>query len=68
MGAVPRLPLSLRLCRVAENRSDAVLAITPKHDWDLAAGDLIVQEAGGRVSAADGSAYRSTAGPRDSRD
>ncbi len=51
------LPLSLRLCRVAENMSDAALALTPKYDWDLAAGDLIVHESGGVVSAADGSTY-----------
>jgi myo-inositol-1(or 4)-monophosphatase len=52
------LPLSLRLCRVAENTFDAALALTPKHDWDLAAGDLIVHESGGRVSDADGKTYR----------
>jgi myo-inositol-1(or 4)-monophosphatase len=52
------LPLSLRLCRVADNSFDAALALTLKHDWDLAAGDLIVHESGGLVSAIDGSTYR----------
>jgi len=56
-GSAPRLALSLRLCRIAEGRSDAAVATTPKHDWDLAPGDLIVREAGGLVSAADGTSY-----------
>ena len=42
--------LALRLCSVAGGSADAALAFTHKHDWDLAAGDLIVCEAGGRVS------------------
>jgi len=57
------LPLSLRLCRVAENQFDATLALSPKHDWDLAAGDLIVHESGGRVSTMDGSIYRFNQSP-----
>jgi myo-inositol-1(or 4)-monophosphatase len=57
------LPLSLRLCRVADNGFDAAVALTSKHDWDLAAGDLIVHEAGGRVSAIDGSTYRFNRSP-----
>ena len=57
------LPLSLRLCRVAENEFDATLALAPKHEWDLAAGDLIVHESGGRVSAIDGSLYRFNQSP-----
>lgn len=42
--------LALRLCSVATGAADAALALTYKHDWDLAAGDLIVCEAGGKVS------------------
>ncbi len=42
--------LALRLCLVAEARFDAAFALAPKSDWDLAAGDLIVHEAGGRMS------------------
>jgi myo-inositol-1(or 4)-monophosphatase len=57
------LPLSLRLCRVAESQFDATLALAPKHEWDLAAGDLIVHESGGRVSAIDGSIYRFNQSP-----
>ena len=47
----------LRLCDVAAGTSDGALAIGPKHDWDLAAGDLMVHEAGGRASAFDGAPF-----------
>jgi myo-inositol-1(or 4)-monophosphatase len=46
--------LALRLCHVATGSYDAALALGDKADWDLAAGDLIVHEAGGRVSDLDG--------------
>ncbi len=42
--------LALRLCFVADASFDAAFALSPKSDWDLAAGDLIVREAGGRMS------------------
>ena len=45
-----RLPsLALRLAYVAARRFDAMVSLGRKHDWDLAAADLIVEEAGGRV-------------------
>ena len=47
--------LALRLCLVADGTFDATLALGDKCDWDLAAGDLIVHEAGGCVSRLDGS-------------
>lgn len=56
-GKAPHLALSLRLCRIAEGHLDATVATTPKHDWDLAPGDLMVREAGGCVSTADGTGY-----------
>jgi myo-inositol-1(or 4)-monophosphatase len=46
--------LALRLCHVATGSFDAALAIGDKADWDLAAGDLIVHEAGGRMSDLEG--------------
>jgi myo-inositol-1(or 4)-monophosphatase len=46
--------LALRLCHVATGRYDAAMAIGDKADWDLAAGDLIVHEAGGKVSDLEG--------------
>jgi len=46
--------LALRLCHVATGSYDAALALGDKADWDLAAGDLLVHEAGGKVSDLDG--------------
>lgn len=44
----PRVPsLALRLARVAQGKLDAAFASPGSHDWDLAAADLLVHEAGG---------------------
>jgi myo-inositol-1(or 4)-monophosphatase len=46
--AVPRIrSLALRLARVAQGTVDAAVAGGNSHDWDLAAADLLVHEAGG---------------------
>ena len=50
-------PLALRLARVAQGELDAALSTTPKHDWDLAAGDLLVHEAGGIVTGLSGKTF-----------
>ncbi len=39
-----------RLALVGAGLFDATLALSSKHDWDVAAGDLIVHEAGGKVT------------------
>ncbi len=46
--------LAYRLAQVAEGRLDFALAKGSAHDWDLAAADLLVQEAGGRLTGSDG--------------
>jgi myo-inositol-1(or 4)-monophosphatase len=46
--------LALRLCHVATGSYDAALALGDKADWALAAGDLIVHVAGGKVSNLEG--------------
>ncbi|HLI98997.1 MAG TPA: 3'(2'),5'-bisphosphate nucleotidase CysQ [Bradyrhizobium sp.] len=51
----PRIgSLALRLCRVAEGKLDAAFAGGQSRDWDLAAANLIVQEANGNMSALSG--------------
>lgn len=50
-------PLAMRLARVAQGALDAALSTTPKHDWDLAAGDLLVHEAGGTVTGLNGKVF-----------
>ncbi|TSJ64368.1 3'(2'),5'-bisphosphate nucleotidase CysQ [Starkeya sp. 3C] len=46
--------LALRLARVATGELDAALASPNGNDWDLAAADLLVHEAGGRLTTLDG--------------
>jgi myo-inositol-1(or 4)-monophosphatase len=49
--APPRLgSLALRLARVAQGELDIVFASGRSHDWDLAAADLLVHEAGGALT------------------
>ncbi len=48
MQAQPKVhSLALRLARVAHGELDAAFASPGSHDWDLAAADLLVHEAGG---------------------
>ncbi|HEX5508423.1 MAG TPA: 3'(2'),5'-bisphosphate nucleotidase CysQ [Pseudolabrys sp.] len=42
--------LALRFARVAQGELDAAFASHGSHDWDLAAADLILHEAGGTVT------------------
>ena len=51
------LPLQLRLAYVAAGRLDGAVSIGKRNDWDLAAGELLVIEAGGAVSGASGEGY-----------
>ncbi len=47
---VPQIPLLLRLAYVASGQADIAMSIGNKNDWDLAAGDLLVQEAGAKLT------------------
>ncbi len=51
MTPMPRVPsLALRLARVAQGALDIAIAGGNSHDWDLAAADLLVHEAGGAIT------------------
>jgi myo-inositol-1(or 4)-monophosphatase len=51
----PRIgSLALRLCRVAQGSLDAAFAGGQSRDWDLAAANLIVQEADGKMTTLSG--------------
>jgi myo-inositol-1(or 4)-monophosphatase len=53
----PRIAsLALRLCRVAQGYLDAAFAGGQSRDWDLAAANLIVQEADGKMTTLSGDA------------
>jgi myo-inositol-1(or 4)-monophosphatase len=49
-----RNSIAYRMALVACGKYDAAISLTEKSDWDIAAADLLVREAGGRVSTADG--------------
>lgn len=46
MRVEPRNSTAYRMCLVASGEFDATITLAPKHDWDLAAADLIAREAG----------------------
>ncbi|RYE33757.1 MAG: 3'(2'),5'-bisphosphate nucleotidase CysQ [Hyphomicrobiales bacterium] len=53
--AVARIPsLALRLTRIADGTIDAGLISPDARDWDLAAADLVLSEAGGRLTDGEG--------------
>ncbi len=49
-----RPSIALRLALVAAGEFDLTIALRPSWDWDLAAGDLLVREAGGVVCNREG--------------
>ena len=52
--AVDKIPsLALRLTRIADASIDAGLVSPDSRDWDLAAADLVLSEAGGRLTTAE---------------
>lgn len=57
--AADKIPsLALRLTRIADGSIDAGLVSPDARDWDLAAADLVLSEAGGQVRTAEGEALR----------
>ncbi len=50
--------IAYKLALVATGELDAVIALRPKSDWDIAAGDLLVREAGGLMTDAGGTPHR----------
>lgn len=59
---ITRLPrgysLALRIARVATGEMDIALSRANSHDWDLAAADLLVREAGARLTTYDDAPLR----------
>jgi myo-inositol-1(or 4)-monophosphatase len=49
-----RNSVAYRLVLVADGSADASVSLTSKRDWDLAAADVILSEAGGRLTDAGG--------------
>ncbi|MCB4457659.1 3'(2'),5'-bisphosphate nucleotidase CysQ [Leisingera sp. McT4-56] len=53
-----RPSLAYRLAKVADGRFGAMLTLRPSWEWDIAAGDLLLREAGGAISDRSGSPLR----------
>lgn len=53
-----RNSIAYRMTLVADGEFDAMMALTAKHDWDLAAAEIIVSEAGGVVTTHSGAKLR----------
>lgn len=57
MEILERNSVAYRVALVASGAADAALALNGKSDWDLAAADIILHEAGGRMTAHDGTTF-----------
>ena len=53
-----RSSLAYRLCLVAQGRFDAMMTLRPTWEWDVAAGALIIERAGGTVTDGNGTPLR----------
>jgi myo-inositol-1(or 4)-monophosphatase len=49
--------IAYRFCLVAAGEYDATLSSSAKSDWDIAAGDLILHEAGGVATSFNGAPF-----------
>src|SRR5208283_4698696 len=59
MRIQPFVPsLAYRMCLAASGALDFAVAGADAHDWDIAAADLILEEAGGRLIEASGDRLR----------
>ncbi|MHA1397667.1 MAG: 3'(2'),5'-bisphosphate nucleotidase CysQ [Candidatus Heimdallarchaeaceae archaeon] len=47
---IPTGSIAYKLALIAAGEADATFSLGPKHEWDIAAGCLLVEEAGGHVS------------------
>jgi myo-inositol-1(or 4)-monophosphatase len=59
--------VAYKIALVAAARADAVVSLSEKSDWDLAAAHLVLAESGGRMTGADGGELRYNA-PRPRHD
>jgi myo-inositol-1(or 4)-monophosphatase len=55
---VPTGSVAFKLAEVAVGVGDATFTLHPKNEWDVCAGVLLVEEAGGRVTGLDGAPLR----------
>jgi len=49
--------IAYKMARLAAGEADATLSVTPKNEWDIAAGVILITEADGRVTDLSGKPY-----------
>jgi myo-inositol-1(or 4)-monophosphatase len=57
MDIVSRNSIAYRMCLVAAGQFDGAIALSAKNDWDVAAADVIVREAGALATNHEGAAF-----------
>ena len=55
---IPTGSIAYKLALVAAGKADGTFSLGPKNEWDIAAGCLIIEEAGGRVSDKYGQGFK----------
>lgn len=51
---LPSHSVALKLARLGYGQGDATFSVAPRHEWDVCAGDAILQAAGGELRRRDG--------------
>lgn len=57
-GLAPSGSIALKLARLAAGEADVTFTISPRSEWDIAAGDALVRASGGVLRRRDGRAIR----------
>ena len=55
---IPTGSIAYKLALVAAGKADGTFSLGPKNEWDIAAGCLIIEEAGGKVSDKYGQGFK----------
>ncbi|GGL85738.1 3'(2'),5'-bisphosphate nucleotidase CysQ [Deinococcus aerolatus] len=57
-GMLPSGSIALKLARLSADEADATFTMSPRSEWDIAAGDALLQAAGGMLRRRDGGEVR----------
>ncbi|PNY80046.1 3'(2'),5'-bisphosphate nucleotidase CysQ [Deinococcus koreensis] len=57
-GMAPSGSIALKLARIAAGEADATFTMSPRSEWDIAAGHALLRAAGGELRRRDGAAIR----------
>ncbi|OLV17617.1 3'(2'),5'-bisphosphate nucleotidase CysQ family protein [Deinococcus marmoris] len=57
-GMLPSGSIALKLARLSADEADVTFTMSPRSEWDIAAGDALLQAAGGKLRRRDGGEVR----------